>query len=338
MVQRVTNNQTITTFIEQIFQNRVALEDKRQEISTGMKTVAPSDDPGRAGTIASLQNTVHRIRRHQERIGFAQNMLEVQETTMMSVNEVMMRARELATQAANETHSSDVRNQMADEVFQLRDQLVSFANTKYQGMYLYSGKADQNQPFNENNAFYANPGGAAPFPPEQVHWQFDTTITGITEVRSVQITDTDNVRVITRGDELFENCINSLERLGRALKGYRTEPTAGGAPNGAGTAYNLPQETPEQTAEILVALDEIEAARTGDIERELSSLGSRLGRLEQVNNILESVKINTEKSRANLQDSDIFQAASEFSQLQTSLEGLMASGMRINALSLLNFI
>ncbi|MCB0325303.1 MAG: hypothetical protein KDD69_17090, partial [Bdellovibrionales bacterium] len=68
------------------------------------------------------------------------------------------------------------------------------------------------------------------------------------------------------------------------------------------------------------------------------SIGARMNRLDQTKQILDTLKISTEKSRASIQESDPFEAASRFAQLQTGLEALLASGSRINSLSLLNFI
>lgn len=341
MVLRVTNYQTTNSFIDLINQNRVALDKTQRQIATGYKTYNPSDDAGRAGTINSLQNTLHRIERHEERVGLTLNLLQTQENVISTTGNTLIRARELATQAANGSISSEVRDQMADEIYQLRDSLVSLANTKHQGMYLYGGKLDSTPPFVLDQTYYTNPADASD---TQSHWHFDnpagsgTIDLGKTDTREVNISDTDKIRVNTAGDTIFENAVNALERLGRALRGYRTEPLAGGTPDGLGVAYNLPAEYNLQTQDILAALDMIESARSTEVEKELSSLGSRINRLDQTSSILETLKNDTEQARSKMQDADVFEAASQFSNMQTALEGLLASGSRINNLSLLNFL
>jgi flagellar hook-associated protein 3 FlgL len=343
MAYRISQLQSTTSFIEQIMESRIALEDKRNEIATGYKVVDASDDPGRAGTISSLQSTVQRIDRHQERISFAVNLLQTQETVLSNANEILVRVQELGTQAANGTVSAEVRSQMADEVFELRDALAGLANTKYQGMYLYGGKADNSAPFELNDGapfFYANPPDAAPAenPPEKTHWGFDAATPGRTDTRTVSISDNDNVRIISRGDEVFADAINSLEQLGRALRGYNTGLDGNGDPDGTGDPYSGPTAYDDQTADIQAAINAIDSARDNHIVTELSNIGARVNLLDQTKQILDTLKTNTEETRSTIQDTDMIAAASDFSNLQISLQGLLTAGSKINSLSLLNYI
>jgi flagellar hook-associated protein 3 FlgL len=340
MTYRISELQTTNSFIEQIMESRIALENTRSEIATGYKVLDASDDPGRAGMISSLQSTVQRIDRHQERISFALNTLQVQENVVSSANEILIRARELGVQGANGTISAEMRAEIADEVYELRDALAGLANTKYQEMYLYGGKADNSAPFVLNGTYYANPPDAAPAanPPEKSHWGFDSATPGRTETRTVSISDNDTVRIISNGEEVFADAINGLERLGRALRGYDTGLDVNGDPDGTGNPYAAPTAYDDQTAGIQAALDAIEDASTNHIATELSSIGARVNLLDQTKQILDSLKTNTQESRAAIQDTDMIAAASDFSNLQISLQGLLTAGSKINSLSLLNYI
>ena len=61
-------------------------------------------------------------------------------------------------------------------------------------------------------------------------------------------------------------------------------------------------------------------------------------RQTQVTAVLESLKINTDAARASIQDADPFESASQYANLQSSLQALLASGAQINNLSLLNYL
>lgn len=342
MVLRVTNVQTTNAFIDQILRNQAQLEDKRNEISSGYKVVDASDDPGRAGTISMLQSAIQRLSKHKDRIAFGINMLETQENIVQTANDILVRAKELATQAASGAQSAETRGYIADEIFQLRDSLVSIANTRHQGIYIYGGLDDDDPPYDLNETYYNEPPSAAPAEEsaEKGHWMFDdpTVELGQTDTRTIKISDSDIVKVISRADEIFSKAINSLEILGRSLKGYNTGLDINGEPDGTGTAYNLPTDYAQQTQDILFALDELEDARVNDVENELSSIGARMNHLEQTEQIIDTLKLNTDKARASIQDADMIQAASEFASLQLSLEGLLASGSQINRLSLLDYL
>jgi len=344
MPGRVTNLTSTDKLIQQIFDKKAALERVRNDIASGVRIPVASEDPGKSGTILNLQATVGRIDRHKERIAYAQGILEQQEATLSSADDIMVRAKEIATEGANESLSWQDRKLLADEVFQLRSQLVSLGNTTYQGRYIYGGGADGNPPFTKStttggvttNTTYTIPATVSDPAHDRYVYNADNEA-GSLITRDVPITDDDSIRINTAGSTVFTNSIAALERLGRSLAGYRTGLTAG-LPDGTGTAYVQPTDYPEQTHDIQTAIDAIESARTSDIISERSSVGARINRLERVSDILDSLRASTETSRSALQDTDDFDAAATFSSLQTSLQALLASGAQINNLSLLNYI
>jgi flagellar hook-associated protein 3 FlgL len=344
MSTRVSTNQYIGTFISQINTTKSNLEMIRNQISSGLKVATPSDDAGRSSTILDLQSLFQRIEAHQKRVVLATNYIEVQENAVSNANEVLMRVQELATQAANGSVTHEVRRQIADEVYQLRDQLVSFANTKYQGGYIYGGFNDSAQPFQFNDAFYPTP-AAGEYPAANGRFILQSG-PGQNSSRNVQISDNESIRITSTAQDVFLNAINAVELLGRSLAGVRTDliDTTGDGnpdspdPGGTHLPWDLPDEYELQSAAIRDALDRIRSARVNDIERELSNVGARINRLQQTNQILDTLKINTDISRSNIQDVDIFEVSSQFANLQTSLEALLASGAQISRLSLLDYI
>ncbi len=346
MVNRITNSQVTQTFIDQMFRTRAQLEDTRGELTTGLKVSDPSDDPGRAGTIASLLSTLQQIDGHQQRIGTSLDMLGIQENALTSANEIVVRAKEIAAQAANSSVSPEVRRTMAEEVFQLRDALVSLANTRYQGMYVYGGLDDDDPPVDANSSFYTNPPAASPAPAAKIHYSFDAASSnpGQDQTRSVQISNTDSIRINTPGQQVFGDAINNLERLGRALAGYQTNlvdsdgDTEVDDPDGTGAAYTFPADAAQQLSDIQATIDAIENARANDLEPEISSIGARSARLQQAQTILASLKETTEQARSRIQDADFAESASKFANLQTALQALLASGAKINNLSLLDYL
>ncbi len=347
MATRVSTGQYIDKFTFQINKSRQALQITQDQISSGLRVFNPSDDAGRAGTIVNLQSILQKIDRHDKRIDLAKSALETQENTVYSANEVMIRAQELGTQAANGTIAADVRRQMADEVFQLRDQLVSLANTKYQGVYIYGGLSEGDTPFDANNSFFPTPAGTT-YPAANTHYVLDPVSSdpGQDTTRTVPISDTESIRINSTARSVFLDSINALERLGRALVGVRTDlidADSDGAvddpdPLGTHLAYTLPDDYELQTQDILSSLNAIQTARSSNLETELSSIGARVNRLDQTKQILSTLKLNTETSRSSIQDVDPFEAATQFSNLQYSLQALLASGSRITTLSLLDYL
>lgn len=335
-VPRITSQYQNAQFIKQMFEQQNALANLRAQIASGYKVSRPSEAPGTAGTIVQFQQVLSRMKSHQDRMSYAENMLDQQETIISNAKDVMLRAKEIANQASNEVYSVEQRRQLAEEIWSLRDAIVNAGNTKVLGRYIYGGADDDDPPFDLNpNGPYANPTGASV--PANRRYEFDYEF-GSTTLRTVRITDDEIVSINSNGANLFQPAIDALERLGRALEGYRTVPEVTTAtPTLGGIAFNFPAEYHDQTGAITNALDQITASMN-TLTAEESSIGARLNRISQAKELLATVFQTTEENRADLQDADIYSVSSQLSMMQTSFQALLASGSQINRLSLLDYI
>ena len=354
MTIRTTDVHATEMFIEKIFLQKDTLNNIRNQVSSGIKIASASDDPGRAGTITELQATEDRLTRHKERITVAESVLGVQSTVLDQVQDIILRAREIGEQAANGTVPYEVRNALSEEVFQLREQMIGVVNTRFKGSYLYSGTDDDDAPYGVAATGYTNPGVASNelagiryiFDGDRdvADLDFAQERAALQTARTINITDTDSVRINSDGGDIFRKAIYGLEKLGRALAGYRTDAApspmdpATDIPNGAGTAYTQPGDFYEQTQDILDSMDILEDASVNSVEIERTSVGSRLARLSEAYSILDVILLDTQKARSGIQDVDMLEAASRLSSMEVSLQALLTSGARINNLSLLNFI
>ncbi|MCB0345850.1 MAG: flagellar hook-associated protein FlgL [Bdellovibrionales bacterium] len=363
---RVTQTNLTSSFIQQIQKIREEIALTQQQVSSGVRVNNPSDDPSRAGIISGLNGTLSRINEHKQRIAYVTNMLSQQESLVTEANNIMIRASEIATQAITETQGTDERAAMAEEIFALRDTLVQLANTKVYGKYIYAGADDSVAPFQDMQASFpwdepgtlVTPSGTGD--PSLVHTMFaipTTTVDPlysqisapfdpITEfeladrLRTVNISDDQTVRVNSNGLEVFGRAINTLEKLGRSMSGYINDtfdPTTG-LSNGDGGAYTFPDEFQLQTDALRALFDDLETARTEDLIAERQSIGARMSRVELAEQIISEVELGTREARSIHQDADIFDAASRLTQLQTSLEATLSSGVQLTQLSLLDFL
>lgn len=364
---RVTQTNLTSAFIEQIQRIRQDIAKTQAQVSSGVRVNSPSDDPARAGIISGLNGKLTRIELHKQRIAYVTNMLSQQETLVAEANNLLIRASEITTQAITETQGVDERRAMAAEIFALRDTMVQLANTKIYGRYIYAGAQDDTAPFQDQQASFpwdepgtlVTPDGTDD--PSLVHTLFviptTTTDPNLQQIsapydpatefelanvlRTVNISDDQTVRVTSNGLEVFGRAINALERLGRSLSGYRDDNTfdpTTGLSNGDGTAYTFPADFQTQTDDLRALFDELETARTEDLIAERQSIGSRMNRVDLAKQILSEVELDTTESRSIHQDADVFDAATRLTQLQTSLEATLASGVQLTQLSLLDFL
>ncbi len=124
-----------------------SLDRTQQQIASGRRILTPSDDPIAAARTLELRESLGRIGQFDRNGGIARNRLNYEETALVSVNDVLQRVRELAIQANNDTQSNETRAQIAVELRERVDQLVTLANQRDgNGRYLFAGTLDETTP------------------------------------------------------------------------------------------------------------------------------------------------------------------------------------------------
>jgi flagellar hook-associated protein 3 FlgL len=329
---RVAERQKIDTLINQTQLNKLRIDKLSEQISSGIKVSLPSDS-SQSATIAQFQTDLVRIDGHFKRIENARAQLSFQDEIITQSNDTLIRAKEIAVQMANEVQSVENRNMTASEIWSLRDQLVSLANSQFQGQYIYGGVDDNDPPFDVDTATYTTFGSTS----SQQRYSFDDfdappTLTNVPD-RQVQVSDDVSVKISTAGEKIFENAIQSLEKLGRALEGYKTDVSGSDF-----SQLTFPTNYSTQTAIIQETITELDNARVNDIEPERASIAERMKRIDTVESIVNFSKISAQDILSKLQDTDIAEAASELTLAQTALEASYSVTSRLLQLSILNYL
>lgn len=326
---RISENQIVATVLQGIVNNRERVAKYSEEISTGLKVAKPSDS-SLSGSIAKFRDSLIRIEGYKSRVGVVNSALTFQDNVLAEAEDILIRAKEIATQAANETNSDETRRHMAAEIFQLRNHLVSLGNSTYQGKYIFGGTRDGDPPFFQDDYDIPATGEA------NARWIHDG-LSGRADNKTVNITDNLSIEINSNGDALFSNGIDALERLGRALEGYTTNPAAG-EPDGTGAAYVFPADFTVQTEAIRDTIILLDSARENDILEERIALGGKLRRLDTANSLLDLSKVNTEDLLDNLQNADTVASASSLAQAQTALQASFTVTSQLLNLSILDYI
>jgi flagellar hook-associated protein 3 FlgL len=328
-MRRVSENQTTRLLVSHALNNKQRIGEISNQLTTGVKASKPSDSAD-AGAISRYRQQVAKSDSYMTTIAQTKSFLEFQDGVMGEANEILIRARELAQQSANETLSGTSREQIAQEVYQLRDQMASLANSTYQGRYVYSGTDDDDAPFDKTT--YDEPATGEP----NVRYVFDGEA-GKKVGKSVQITDEIKVNLNTPADDLFGGSIEALERLSRALGGYKTLP-ASGTPDGTGGAYTLPDQLHDQTDAIKDSIDLLNTAREKTLIPERVVIGGRLRRLETAQALLELTKNSAKEVLSRIQEVDETEAAANLQQAQTALQASYSITAKILRMTILDYV
>jgi flagellar hook-associated protein 3 FlgL len=342
---RISENQVQRALLTDLIRNRGDVNKYGQELSTGKKVHEPGDSK-LSGTIADFQDSLVKIEGYQNRVSFAEGFLLAQDNALSSAQDLLIRAKEIAEQGANETNSEVERKALAQEMFEIRDHMVSLANSQYLGRFIFSGNADNIPAYSRSMPDYASPGDGSL---ADYHYAYNNN-PGADQQRDVQITDNLNVPVNRPGNLRFDNAVYALERLGRALDGFTTDPplpdplvTPLPAPDPtlaspANDPYTFPADYTTQTADILASLDMLDIAREQDIMPERADLAGRLRRLDTARSLLDLSELNAVDVLSKLQDADLTESASNLAQAQTALQAAFSVTNQILSQSILDYI
>jgi flagellar hook-associated protein 3 FlgL len=142
---RISDNMRLTSVLTSLSQLRSQQAELTQQISSGTRIGAPSDDPVAAANLTRVNAQAARTADYRATIANVRSDASTAEATLAQASDLMVRAHEIAVQGANGTLSAEDRKALADEVASLRDQLVATANTRGSQGYLFSGSQTNTQ-------------------------------------------------------------------------------------------------------------------------------------------------------------------------------------------------
>ncbi len=148
---RISSHQAQQVAINAMLEQQEKLSHVQKQVATGRKIFKPSDDPVAAAKIVKLHDILGTNKQYQDNIAAARARLNLEEGVLTNVTTVLQRVRELAVMANNDTQTNESRASIAEEVDQLREELVGLANSMDStGEFLFAGSRSRFKPFTRN--------------------------------------------------------------------------------------------------------------------------------------------------------------------------------------------
>jgi flagellar hook-associated protein 3 FlgL len=139
---RVTNSMMLRATMRDLNGSLSRLQQSQTELSTGRLVNRPSDDPTKATMAMSLRNQSRVADQRQRAAEDASGWLDTAGSVLMSANDLMGRAKELAVAASNSgATTASSRSAIAAEMRSLREELMAMANTEYIDRPVFNGTA-----------------------------------------------------------------------------------------------------------------------------------------------------------------------------------------------------
>jgi len=294
--------------VEKMGTVQAELNQTQTRLSTGKQILRASDEPDQAATIDRYQTLIQRQESFQRNLDAMNTRLQTEETALASVSELLIRIKELAVQAANDTFSSQDRQAVATEMRGLRDQILSLANSQdNSGNHIFAGSRVGQPPF-------AGPPGASP------SYQGDQSrmLVPVGEERSI--------RLNRPGGEVFSRVVRTNatgEQVGVGFFEVLDQMIAGAAQSAQPALQR--------------GLDEIDTLQT-HVELARAQVGTDMNVLTAQQSILDDTTLTLKSVLSQAEDLDYAQAIARLNQQSLALQAAQSSFAKISQLSLFNYI
>lgn len=143
---RITPQSMINTALLNHRSQTARLGRVQAQIASGQKYSRPSDAPRDTHAIRVLERAIRELGDQRGRIDSVETPLNTSVSTLLDVNSLISRARQIALEAPQTFGAGEI-NALVAEVDSMIQRAVSLANTSVNGDYLYAGAAVETRPF-----------------------------------------------------------------------------------------------------------------------------------------------------------------------------------------------
>ena len=156
---RIADKMTYDQVQTNLMKNRTDMATSQNEASTQKRVNRPSDDPLAAARVLGTRTDINVNQQFLKNINVAKSFLEYSEQSLSELNDVLVRAKELAISQSNDASASQqTRRVTATEIHQLHDQSVQIGNRKLGDRFLFGGFKTTSAPFNTAGKYLGDEG------------------------------------------------------------------------------------------------------------------------------------------------------------------------------------
>jgi flagellar hook-associated protein 3 FlgL len=186
------NPNPLPDLLNEIQQAEQNLNTATLQLSSGHSVNQLSDNPDAAAQVVLNHNQSSQDDQFLTNLNTLQPRLQVADSSLNDVVTALTSALSLGTEGANGTLNNSDRQAIAAQVQGIQSQLVSLANTTYQGVYLFGGTAVTTQPFTLNTTTGA------------------VTYNGNNGTTSTELSNGSSITTNVPGGQLFQNASGNV--------------------------------------------------------------------------------------------------------------------------------
>ena len=301
-VGRITTQMIVARTLSNLRSQTNRIVDLQTQLSTGQRVNAPSDDPIDARRGINARAAIAKNEQYSQNISSAGPRLEETVTSLQTVTENLLRARELTLRGANGTNDQNSLDIIAQEVNQILEGMLNTANHQTGNAYIFGGTRTTQAPFVATR---------------DVNGEI-TSVAYQGNQEDINVAIGDGVQVITNepGSTVFQG----TEDIFQTLIDIRDNLRAG-----------------DQSSLQNARLSELETLRQ-QVSQGVSRVGAVQNRLSAADSELEDFKIQLQQVLSDSIDADFADVVINLNAQSNAYQAALNAGARIIQPSLLDFI
>lgn len=304
MVIRVTNQMISNLTLRNANTAMLNMYKIQNQIASGQKFSNAVENPNDASQVIKMNTSLGQLADWKTNITTAKEELNLAYDTLGGVQENLQRINELTIQLASGIHSDSGNLAIISEINERAKTIAGLANTQYLGTYIFGGTNTLNNPYDVDDNMNVTHNG---------------TVDGEVWERRVEINFNEEVTLNVNGKDIFGDDTGGIFAIVKNLN-------------------DILAIDPVDRMAISQSLKPIQDVM-GKVTDATSLVSSRVSRLESVSDLNTTMTTTYKTLKADLFETDVIEATSQFALWQTAMEATFKVGSwMLNGPSLLNYI
>ena len=294
------NPNYVSNLAQAVDRSSYAEQQLTTELSSGLRVSKLSDDPVAASENVQLSASIGRIDSFVQSSARAQGVLQVTDGALGEVVSQVTSALGLAVAASNGSLTASNLKAITQQASDLRDGVLSLANTSYLGQYIFGGTR----------------GDTAPFALDKTTTPATTTYLGYPDAQTIQTPEGQSIALSIPGAAVFTapgtNLLGSLNQLVADL--------------GAGNQAAIAADSSTLSAAL------------GNVSQQRSVIGSALSRLQATTSYAQTQQVGYEVRQSTLLSADLPQVATDVKSAEVQHSALLAVEASLSKVNLFDYV
>lgn len=155
-MSRVSENSSVHSINYAVGKTKSKVEDLQMKGSTLKRVSKPSDDPVGNVELLAIRSQNIDAGQYLRNTNFTNTQLAYTETVLEELTDILTKAKELAVGQASSIYGPEIREGVAKEIHQLRNQTLSLANKRMGNRYIFAGQKILTRPFDQHGNYHGD--------------------------------------------------------------------------------------------------------------------------------------------------------------------------------------